>query len=57
VTQEVTVSEGEEIINTTTGSISTTINENLVQNLPNQTRNFFDLVSLAPNTTLQYFGN
>lgn len=58
VTQEVTVSaEGEEIINTTTGAISTTINENLVQNLPNQTRNFFDLVSLAPNTTPQYFGN
>src|SRR5690606_28501472 len=58
VTDEVTVSaEGEELINTTTPSLSTTINENLVENLPNQTRNYFDLVALAPNTSPQYFGN
>ena len=56
--QEVTVSaEGAELLNTTTGALSTTINENLVTNLPNQTRNFFDLVSLSPNTSPQYFGN
>ncbi len=58
VTQEITVSaEGQELINTTTGTLATTISENLVQNLPNQTRNFFDLVALSPNTSGQYFGN
>ena len=58
VTQEITVSaEGQELINTTTGALATTISENLVQNLPNQTRNFFDLVALSPNTSGQYFGN
>src|SRR5262249_18091081 len=57
LSQEVTVSaEGQEMLNTTTGALSTTISENLVQNLPNQTRNFFDLVSLSPNTSPQYFG-
>jgi hypothetical protein len=55
LTQEVTVSaEGQELINTTTGALSTTISRNLVENLPNQTRNFFDLVALAPNTSPQY---
>jgi carboxypeptidase family protein len=58
VSQEITVSaEGQELINTTTGTLATTISENLVQNLPNQTRNFFDLVALSPNTSGQYFGN
>jgi hypothetical protein len=55
LTQEVTVSAaGAELLNTTTGALSTTINQNLVEDLPNQTRNFFDLVALAPNTSPQY---
>jgi len=55
VTQEITVSaEGAELINTTTGALATTISQNLVENLPNQTRNFFDLVALSPNTSPQY---
>src|SRR5688572_15397259 len=58
VSQQVTVSaEGAELINTTTGTLSTTITQNLVENLPNQTRNFFDLLALSPNTSPQYFGN
>ena len=58
VSQQVSVSaEGAELINTTTGALATTITENLVENLPNQTRNFFDLVALSPNTSPQYFGN
>jgi hypothetical protein len=53
--QEVTVSAaGAELLNTTTGALSTTISQNLVESLPNQTRNFFDLVALAPNTSPQY---
>ncbi|MEO7653399.1 MAG: carboxypeptidase regulatory-like domain-containing protein, partial [Bryobacteraceae bacterium] len=58
VTQQVSVSaEGAELINTTTATLATTISQNLVENLPNQTRNFFDLVALSPNTSPQYFGN
>ena len=52
VTQQVSVSaEGAELINTTTGALATTIRQNLVENLPNQTRNFFDLVALSANTS------
>jgi len=55
LSDQVTVSaSGEELINKTTAEISTTINQDLVQNLPNQTRNFFDLLVLAPNTSPQY---
>lgn len=55
LTQEVTVSAaGAELLNTTTGAISTTISQNLVEDLPNQTRNPFDLLALAPNTSPQY---
>lgn len=55
LTQEVSVSAaGVELLNTTTGALSTTINETLVKDLPNQTRNFFDLLALAPNTSPQY---
>ena len=57
-TTEVTVSAvGAELINTTTGALATTISENLVDNLPNQTRNYFDLLALAPNTSPQYLSN
>jgi hypothetical protein len=55
LSQEITVSAaGEELVNRTTAELSTTINENLVQNLPNETRNYFDLLALAPNTSPQY---
>src|SRR5690606_16235809 len=55
VTEEVTVSaSGAELINTSTDEISTTISQDLVENLPNQTRNYFDLLALAPNTSPQY---
>src|SRR5690606_30696486 len=55
VSESVTVSAaGEELINRTTAELSTTINENLVNNLPNETRNYFDLLALAPNTSPQY---
>jgi hypothetical protein len=57
-TTEITVSAvGAELINTTTGALATTISENLVDNLPNQTRNYFDLLALAPNTSPQYIGS
>lgn len=55
LSETVTVSgAGEELVNKTTAELSTTINENLLKDLPNQTRNFFDLMALAPNTSPQY---
>ncbi len=55
IEDSVTVSAaGEELLNKTTAEISTTIDENLVNNLPNETRNYFDLLALAPNTSPQY---
>ena len=58
VTTEITVSAvGAELLNTTTAALATTINETLVDNLPNQTRNYFDLLALAPNTSPQYLSN
>jgi Carboxypeptidase regulatory-like domain len=53
--ETVTVSGvGEEMVNKTTAQLATTINENLVKNLPVETRNYFDLVALAPNTAPEY---
>src|SRR4029434_10177814 len=53
--ETVTVSGvGEEMVNKTTAQLATTINENLVKNLPVETRNYFDLMSLAPNTSPEY---
>jgi hypothetical protein len=58
VAQQVSVSaEGAELLNTTTATLATTISQTLVESLPNQTRNFFDLLALSPNTSPQYFGN
>ena len=55
LSETVTVSGvGEEMVNKTTAQLATTINENLVKNLPVETRNYFDLVALAPNTSPEY---
>jgi len=55
LTETVTVSgAGEELVNRTTAQLATTISENLVKNLPIETRNYFDLLALAPNTSPQY---
>ncbi len=55
MTTTVTVSAaGEELVNKTTASLATTVSENLVKNLPNETRNYFDLMALAPNTSPEY---
>lgn len=55
IQESITVSAaGEELLNKTTAEIATTIDENLVNNLPNETRNYFDLLALAPNTSPQY---
>lgn len=55
LSEQVTVSaSGEELINKTTAELATTINQDLIENLPNQTRNLFDLLALAPNTSPQY---
>lgn len=54
----VTVSaSGDELVNKTTAELATTIDQSLVENLPNQTRNFFDLLALAPNTSPQYLSS
>ena len=55
LSETVTVSGvGEEMVNKTTAQLATTISENLVKNLPVETRNYFDLMSLAPNTSPEY---
>ena len=55
LSETVTVSGvGEEMVNKTTAQLATTISENLVKNLPVETRNYFDLVALAPNTSPEY---
>ncbi|MPZ17850.1 MAG: hypothetical protein GEV06_08070 [Luteitalea sp.] len=55
VTEEVTISAaGAELLNTTTAELATTIDEQLVDKMPVETRNYFDLLALAPNTSPQY---
>ena len=55
ISEQVTVSGvGEELINTQTAELSTTIAQELVENLPIETRNYFDLLALSPNTSPQY---
>lgn len=55
LSEQVTVSAaGEELINKTTAELATTIDQNLVESLPIESRNFFDLLALAPNTSPMY---
>ncbi|MPY90252.1 MAG: hypothetical protein GEU99_20300 [Luteitalea sp.] len=55
VSEEITISAaGAELLNTTTAELATTIDEQLVDNMPVESRNYFDLLALAPHTTPQY---
>ncbi|MPY88770.1 MAG: hypothetical protein GEU99_12680 [Luteitalea sp.] len=55
VTEEITISAaGAELLNTTTAELATTIDEQLVDNMPTESRNYFDVLALAPNTSPQY---
>ncbi|MPY90246.1 MAG: hypothetical protein GEU99_20270 [Luteitalea sp.] len=55
MSDEVTVSAaGAELLNTTTAELATTIDEQLVDNMPTESRNYFDVLALAPNTSPQY---
>jgi len=54
-TEIVTVSaEGAELITTATAEISGTVNQTLVDNIPLNGRNFFNLAALTPGTSPQY---
>jgi hypothetical protein len=50
-TQQVTVTDSEEVLNTSDSHVSSTIDSNLVENLPSLRRNFTDFVLLTPNAT------
>ncbi|MPY90229.1 MAG: hypothetical protein GEU99_20180 [Luteitalea sp.] len=55
VSEEITISAaGAELLNTTTAELATTIDEQLVDNMPTESRNYFDVLALAPNTSPQY---
>lgn len=55
MSEDVTVSaEGSELLTTNTAEIAGTINPRLVQNIPLNGRNFFNLAALTPGTVPQY---
>src|SRR5262245_16394029 len=45
-----------ELLNTTSGEIATSVDKNLVSNVPLEGRNFFELVALAPHTASENLG-